>query len=57
LLPEYLKEYAGLDRSVVVAGLYNRLEVWAEDKWKSYRAKAEENTDEVAEQLGKLGIY
>ena len=57
LLPEYLKEYAGLDRSVIVAGLYNRLEVWAEDKWKSYRAKAEENTDEVAEQLGKLGIY
>lgn len=57
LLPEYLKEYAGLAKSVVVAGLFNRLEIWDEKKWKSYRSKAEENTDEVAEQLGKLGIY
>jgi MraZ protein len=57
LLPEYLKEYAQLSRSVVVAGLFNRLEVWDEKKWKTYKTKAEENTDEVAEQLGKLGIY
>ncbi len=57
LLPEYLKEYAGLDRSVTVAGLFNRLEIWDETKWKTYRNKAEENSDEVAEQLGKLGIY
>ncbi|MEI8344333.1 MAG: division/cell wall cluster transcriptional repressor MraZ [Candidatus Moraniibacteriota bacterium] len=57
LLPEYLKEYAGLDRAVTVAGLFNRLEIWDDAKWKEYRNKAEENSDEVAEQLGKLGIY
>lgn len=57
LLPEYLKEYAGLDRNVTVAGLFNRLEIWDEEKWKSYRNGAEANTDEIAEQLGKLGIY
>jgi len=57
LLPEYLKEYATLDRSVTIAGLFNRLEIWDEKKWNTYRTKAEENTDEVAEQLGKLGIY
>lgn len=57
LLPEYLKEYATLSRSVTIAGLFNRLEIWDEKKWKTYKSKAEENTDEVAEQLGKLGIY
>ena len=57
LLPEYLKEYAGLDRAVTVAGLFNRLEIWDDAKWKEYRNKAEKNSDEVAEQLGKLGIY
>ena len=57
LLPEYLKEYAGLSRSVTVAGLFNRLEIWDEKKWKSYRNKAEESSDKVAEQLGELGIY
>ena len=57
LLPEYLKEYAGLSRSVTVAGLFNRLDIWDEKKWKSYRNKAEESSDKVAEQLGELGIY
>lgn len=57
LLPDYLKEYAGLDKGVVVAGLFNRLEVWDEEKWKEYKTKAEANTDEIAEQLGKLGVY
>jgi len=57
LLPEYLKEYAGLGRSVTVAGLFNRLEIWDEKKWKIYKTSAEKNTDKIAEQLGKLGIY
>ena len=57
LLPEYLKEYAGLGRLVTVAGLFNRLEIWDEKKWKIYKTGAEKNTDEIAEQLGKLGIY
>lgn len=57
LVPEYLKEYAGLDRLVTVAGLFNRLEIWDEERWKTYRSKAEQDTDEIAEQLGKLGIY
>lgn len=57
LLPEYLKEYAGLEKEVVVAGLFNRLEVWNENNWKEYRTKAEANTDEIAEQLGRLGVY
>ena len=40
LLPDYLKEYAELDRSVIVAGLFNRLEVWNEDKWKAYKTRS-----------------
>ncbi|MDP1620143.1 MAG: division/cell wall cluster transcriptional repressor MraZ, partial [bacterium] len=57
LIPDYLKEYAGLAKNVVIAGLYNRLEIWDENKWKEYKEKAEKNSDEIAEQLGKLGVY
>jgi len=57
LIPDYLKEYASLSRNVVIAGLYNRLEIWDENKWEEYKKKAEKNTDEIAEQLGKLGVY
>jgi len=57
LIPDYLKEYASLSKNVVIAGLYNRLEIWDENKWEEYKKKAEKNTDEIAEQLGKLGVY
>lgn len=57
LIPDYLKDYAGLKRNVVIAGLYNRLEIWDEKKWEEYKLSAEKNSDEIAEQLGKLGIY
>lgn len=57
LIPDYLKEYAALDKNVVIAGIYNRLEIWDETKWSSYKKDAEKNSDEIAEQLGKLGVY
>lgn len=57
LIPDYLKEYASLSKNVVIAGLYNRLEIWDEKKWNDYKKAAEKNTDEIAEQLGKLGVY
>lgn len=57
LIPDYLKGYAGLAKNVVIAGLYNRLEIWDENKWNEYKKKAEKNSDEIAEQLGKLGVY
>jgi MraZ protein len=57
LVPDYLKEYAGLKKEVVIAGLYNRLEIWDSGNWGKYKKEAEKNTYEIAEQLGKLGIY
>lgn len=57
LIPDYLKEYAGLKRNVIVAGVYNRLEIWDENKWAVYKKNAEKNSDAIAEQLGKLGVY
>ncbi len=56
LLPEYLREYATLDKSVVVAGLYNRLEIWDEATWKEYSAKTESEGNAIAERLQNLGV-
>ncbi len=57
LIPDYLTEYAGLSKGTVIVGLFNRLEIWSEERWKTYKAEAEKNTGEVAEELGKLGVY
>ncbi len=56
LLPEYLRSYAGLSKDVVVAGLYNRLEIWDEAVWKEYAAKTEDQGNEIAERLGSIGV-
>ncbi|MFZ2153658.1 MAG: division/cell wall cluster transcriptional repressor MraZ [Candidatus Moraniibacteriota bacterium] len=57
LIPDYLKDYAGLKKDVTVAGLFDRLEIWDKTKWNVYKSKAEKSSDEIAEQLGRLGVY
>ena len=56
VLPNYLKEYAGLDKKVVLAGLYNRLEVWDSAKWEEFKARTEVASADIAEKLGELGV-
>jgi len=56
LIPDYLREYAGLKKEIVVAGIYNRMEIWDKDKWNEYKTKTESESDEIAEKLGELGI-
>jgi MraZ protein len=57
LVPDYLKEYGALQQRVVIAGVYNRLEIWDEERWKGYKQEVERNTDMIAEKLGELGLY
>ena len=56
LIPDYLRDYAVLDKKAIVAGLFNRLEIWDEKRWQSYKDKLEKNSDQIAEKLGELGV-
>ena len=56
ILPEYLRQYAGINKQAVVAGLYNRLEIWDLKKWEDYKAKTESEVGDIAEKLGELGV-
>jgi MraZ protein len=55
-LPEYLRQFSALKKKVIIAGLYNHLEIWEEEAWKSYKSEAERNSNQIAEDLGALGI-
>ena len=57
VVPDYLKTYAGLTARVTIAGVYNRLEIWDEARWASYKENVEKNTDMIAQKLGELGLY
>ncbi|MCL4358295.1 MAG: division/cell wall cluster transcriptional repressor MraZ [Patescibacteria group bacterium] len=56
LIPENLRQYAGLSKRVVSVGIQNRIEIWDEKKWDEYKKTSEENAEEISERLGDLGI-
>jgi MraZ protein len=56
VLPDYLKGFASLNKKVIIAGLYNRLEVWDEKMWTKYQRTSEKDSNEIAEGLVDLGI-
>ena len=56
LVPDYLKEYASLQKKVVIVGLYNHIELWNERRWKEYQEKSEKEVGNMAERLSELGI-
>lgn len=56
LVPDYLKQYASLKKNVVIAGVYNRLEIWDENKWNVFKQSSEKEVDNMAERLGELGV-
>ena len=57
LIPDTLKGYAGLKEKVVLTGVYDRVEVWDESTWKSYKSQMVSETDRMAEQLGERGVF
>lgn len=56
LIPDYLKTYALLKKKVVIAGVYNRVEIWDEREWQGYKKKTETTVGDIAERLKELGV-
>jgi len=56
LIPDYLKSYALLKKKTAVIGVYNRIEIWDENKWQEYKEKTEKDVGDIAERLKELGI-
>ena len=54
LIPHYLKEFAQIERDIVVIGVSNRIEIWGKDKWKAFYANTREHFEETAEKLMDL---
>jgi MraZ protein len=56
ILPEYLRAFAHLKKEVVLAGLYNRLELWDGEIWNKYKGQTEAESGSIAERMAELGI-
>jgi MraZ protein len=56
LIPDYLKEYGQLQKKIVIAGVFNRVEIWSDLKWQEYKEKTENEVGDIAERLKELGV-
>lgn len=55
LIPPQLREHAHIEKDVVIIGVSNRVEIWSQEQWEAYNAKAAESYEDIAETLD-LGI-
>lgn len=47
LLPANLREFAGIDSDVVIAGMFDHIELWDKQTWTSVRESVESNDDKA----------
>lgn len=56
LLPQNLREYAKLEKDVVVMGVSSRVEIWSKEKWQEYNERMGPTVEQLSEHLSDFGI-
>lgn len=56
LIASNLREYATMEKEVVIIGVGTRIEFWDKAKWKEYNNSENVSADQIAENMTMLGI-
>ena len=51
-----LKARAGLIKECVIIGVSDRIEIWAKERWDSFEEEANEDYDDIAENLDDIEL-
>ncbi|HNV23528.1 MAG TPA: division/cell wall cluster transcriptional repressor MraZ [Candidatus Omnitrophota bacterium] len=51
VIPSYLKDYAGIDREVIIIGVANRLEIWDRKSWEDFYTRSSSSFEQIAEDI------
>lgn len=52
VIPERLREFAGLDRDVVIIGALDRVEIWDATRWRDLAERSDESLTQAVTELG-----
>jgi MraZ protein len=52
VIPQRLREYAGLTRDVVIIGALDRIEIWDTARWQDVSASSEDSLSQAVTELG-----
>ena len=56
LIISSLREFAELEKEVVIIGVLTKIEIWSKEKWLKYSETENKTADEKAEKMTDLGI-
>ncbi len=56
VIPPKIREYAGLQKEIVVIGVSDKVEVWNREKWEEYMEDPAFEAEEIAKVMEELGI-
>ncbi|MBF0479600.1 MAG: division/cell wall cluster transcriptional repressor MraZ [Candidatus Omnitrophica bacterium] len=51
IVPQYLKDYAAIDKDTVLIGVSNRIEIWDRKTWDTFYAASNESFEQIAESM------
>ena len=54
LVPANLREFAGMEKEVVLVGVASRVEIWSKSRWED--AASYDDVEEIAEHMAELGL-
>ena len=58
LIPQSLRQYADLDKEIVLVGVLEHFEIWAREKWERENVELEKDfkKEEVRNEIARLGL-
>ncbi len=56
LISSNLREYAELEKEIMITGVGTRIEIWDREKWKKYNSEENLSADQIAENMANLGM-
>jgi MraZ protein len=51
IIPQYLKDFAGINKDVMVIGISSRIELWDQKTWSQFYSTSRDSFEQIAENI------
>jgi MraZ protein len=51
IIPEYLKEFSGIKKEIIIMGVSDRIEIWDKENWKKFYQENSQKFEDISESL------